>query len=243
MEEDTTPKASPIVAFPQAQPVETGSIISSVPARSLGTSMHAPGNEMVDDSTPNTGPIPATDEIFNNAMSVFFATLSNWLQPLFDKVDHLTNVVDGRTRPKHATTPLPPPISSIPTLPAGPTKEHTVKQTPYPKPASGGGDSRGRKGSPQGEDNDSGRPSSGVRSGSTATNPNPITIHEEGGETRVPVEQGVPHAKPNRKSRAKKNVAVANAQVPGAAPAPMTVTQTSSRIAPTFVRVTTAQML
>ena len=211
MEEDTTPKASPIVAFPQAQPVETGSIISSVPARSLGTSMHAPGNEMVDDSTPNTGPIPATDETFNNAMSVFFATLSNRLQPLMDKVDHLSNIVDGRTRPKHATTSSPLPISSIPTLPVRPTKERTVKQIPDPKPASRSGDS--------------------------------ITIHEEGGETRVPVKQSAPHAKSNRKSRAKKNVAVANAQVPGAAPAPSTVTQTSSRIAPTFVQVTTAQML
>ena len=159
MEEDTTPKASPTVAFPQAQPVEIGSINSSVPARSLGTSMHALGNEMVDDSTPNTIPIPATDETFNNAMTVFFATLSNRLQPLIDKVDHLTNVVDGRTRLKHATTTSPPPHSSIPTLPAGPTKERNVKQMPYPKPASGGGDSGGRKGSPQGEDNDSGRPS------------------------------------------------------------------------------------
>ena len=95
MEEDTTPKASPVVAFPQAQPVESGSITSSVPARSLGTSMHAPGNEMVDDSIPRPAPIPAADETFHNAMSVFFATLSNRLQPLIDKVDHLTNVVDG----------------------------------------------------------------------------------------------------------------------------------------------------
>ena len=244
MEEDTTPKASPIVAFPQAQSVETGSIISSVPARSLGSSMHAPGNEMVDDSNPpKTAPIPAPVETFNNAMSVFFATLSNRLQPLMDKVDHLSNIVDGRTRPKHATTSSPPPISSIPSLPVGPTKEHTVKQTPYPKPASGGGDRGGRKGSPQGEDNDSGRPSPGVQSGPTTKNPNPITIHEEGGETREPAEQSVPHAKSNRKSRAKKNVALANAQVPGAAPTPTTVTQTPSRIAPTFVQVTTAQML
>ena len=243
MEEDTTPKASPSVAFPQAQLVETGSINSSVPARSLGTSMHAPGNEMVDDSIHNTIPIPATDETFNNAMTVFFATLSNRLQPLIDKVDHLSNVVDGRTRPKHATTISPPPHSSIPTLPAGPTKERIAKQTPYPKPASGGGDSGGRKGSPQGEDNDSGRPSSGVQSGSAATNPNPITTHEEGGETRAPAEQSAPPVKSNRKSRAKKNVAIANAQVPGAAPAPTNATQTSSRIAPTFVQVTTAQML
>ena len=89
----------------------------------------------------------------------------------------------------------------------------------------------------------SGRPLSGAQGGSAATNPNPITIHEEGGETRVPVGQSVPPAKSNRKSRAKKNVAIANAQVPGAAPAPTTVTQSSSRIAPTFVQVTTAQML
>ena len=39
MEEDTTPKASPVVAFPQANPVEEASIISSVPARSLGSSI------------------------------------------------------------------------------------------------------------------------------------------------------------------------------------------------------------
>ena len=118
-----------------------------------------------------------------------------------------------------------------------------MKQTPYPKPTSRDGDSGGRKGSPQGEDNDSGRPSSGIQGGSAATYPNPITIHEEGGETRVPVEQNVPPVKSNRKSRAKKNVAIANAQVPGAAPAPTTITQSSSRIAPTFVQVTTAQML
>ena len=59
----------------------------------------------------------------------------------------------------------------------------------------------------------------------------------------MPVEQSVLLAKSNRKLRAKKNVAIANAQVPGAAPAPKTVTQSSSRIAPTFVQVTTAQML
>ena len=95
MEEDTTPKASPLVAFPQAQHVETGSISSSVPTRSLGTSMHAPGNEMVDDSTPIRAPIPAVDDTFNNTMTIFFATLSNRLQPLMEKVDHLTTMVDG----------------------------------------------------------------------------------------------------------------------------------------------------
>ena len=163
MEEDTTPKASPVVAFPQAQTVESGSINSSVPAHSLGTSMHALGNEMVDDSTPNTAPTPAADETFCNAMNVFFVTLASRLQPLIDKVDHLTNVVDGRTRPKNATTSFPPPHSSIPILPTGTTKEHTVKQTPYPKPTSGGGDSGGRKGSSQGEDNDSERARKHVR--------------------------------------------------------------------------------
>ena len=245
MEEDTTPKASPVVSFPQAQPVETGPIISSVPTHALGTSMHAPGNEMVDDSAPPASdPTPATDEVFNNAMSIFFTTLSNRLQPLMDRVDHLANIVDGRTRPKHATTAQPPAHSSIPMLPTRPADDRAVKQSTYPKPASGGSDSGGRKGSPQGEDNGSGRPSSNVQSGSAATNLNPITAHEEGGETCATVEQSVPPAKSNRKSRAKKNAAIANARVPGAAPTPATTTtQNSSRIAPTFVQVTTAQML
>ena len=229
----------------QVQPVETGPIISSVPTRSLGTSMHAPGNEMVDDSaSPASGPIPATDDAFNNAMSLFFTTLSNRLQPLMDKVEHLSNIVDGRTRPKYATTAQPPSHSSIPTLPTRPADDRSVKQTTYPKPASGGGDSGGRKGSPQGEVNGSGQPSSNVQSGSAAANLNPITAHEEGGETRAPVEQSDPPAKSNRKSRARKNAAIANARVPGAAPTPATnTTQNSSRIAPTFVQVTTAQML
>ena len=244
MEEDTTPKASPVVAFPQAQPVESGSITSSVPARSLGTSIHALGNEMVNDSIPRPAPIPAVDETFHNAMSVFFTTLSNRLQPLIDKVDHLTNVVDGRTRLKHATSALPPPHSSILALPTRPTEDRTVKQTTYPKPASGGGDSGGHKGSPQGEDNDSGRPSSDVQGGSAPANLNPIITHEEGGETRSPENQSNPPVKSNRKSRAKKNAAIANAKVPRAAPNPANTAQPPpSRIALTFVQVTTAQML
>ena len=157
MEEDTTPKASPVVSFPQAQPVETGPIISSVPTRTLGTSMHTPGNEMVDDSAPPvSGPIPATDDAFNNAMSLFFTTLSNRLQPLMDKVDHLSNIVDGRTRPKHATAAHPLSHSSIPTLPTRSTEDRPAKQATYPKPASGGSDSGGREGSPQGEKSGSG---------------------------------------------------------------------------------------
>ena len=243
MEEDTTPKASPVVSFPQAQSVETGPIISSVPTRTLGSSMHAPGNEMVDDSAPPaSSPIPATDDAFNNAMSIFFKTLSSRLQPIMDKVDHLANIVDGRTRPKHATTAHPPPHSSIPTLPTRPTDNRPAKQTTYPKPASGVGDSGGCKSSPQGEEFGPGRPSSDVQSGSAATNLNPITVHEEGGETRASVEQSGPSAKSNRKSRAKKNAAIANAKVPGAPPPPAPA-QPSSRIAPTFVQVTTAQML
>ena len=250
MEEDTTPKASPVVSFPQAQPVETGPIISSVPTRTLGTSMHAPGNEMVDDSTPPAaGPIPATDDTFNNAISLFFTTLSNRLQPLMDKVDHISNIVDGRSRPKHATAGQPLSHSSIPTLPTRSTDDRPVRQTTYPKPVSGDGDSGGRKGSrkgsPQGEESDPGRPSPDVQSGSAAVNLNPITVHEKGGETRVPVERSDPPAKSNQKSRAKKNAAIANAKVPGAPPppAPVNATQSSSRIAPTFVQVTTAQML
>ena len=243
MEEDTTPKASPVVTLPQAHPVEKASTISSVPTRTLGSSMHTPGNEMVDDSTPTPAPIPAMDESFQNAMSIFFTTLSHRLQPLVDKVEHLSNMVNGRTRPKHAMTTIPPPHSSIPTLPTRSTDDCPAKQTTYPKPASGGGDSGGRKGSPQGEDNDSGRPSSDVQGGSAAVNLNPITVHEKGGETHAPGEQSDPPAKSNRKSRAKKNVAIANTKVPGAAPASTNAAQTSSRIAPTFVQVTTAQML
>ena len=243
MKEDTTPKASLVVALPQAQLAANISITPSIPNRTLGTSMHAPGNEMVDDSTPIPAPIPALDESFQNAMTIFFTTLSHHLQPLADKVEHLSNLVNGQTCPKHARTTLPPPHSSIPTLPTRSTDNCPAKQTTYPKPASGGGDSGGRNGSPQGEDNDSGRPSSDVHSSSAASNLNPITVHEKGGETRAPVEQSDSPAKSNRKSRAKKNVAIANAKVPGAAPAPTHTTQTSSRIAPTFVQVTTAQML
>ena len=147
MEEDTTPKASPVVALPQAQPAVTASIISSVPNRTLGTSMHAPGNEMVDDSSPVPAPTPAVDESFQNAMSNFFMTLSHRLQPLVNKVEHLSNMVDGRTRPKHAMTTLPPPHSSILTLPMRSMDDRPAKRTTYLKPTSGGGDSGGRKGS------------------------------------------------------------------------------------------------
>ena len=217
MEEDTTPKASPVVSFPQAQPVETGPIISSIPTRALGTSMHAPGNEMVDDSTPPAaGPVPATDDTFNNAMTLFFATLSNRLQPLIEKVEHISNIVDGRSRPKHATTGQPPSHTSIPTLPKQSTDDHPARQTTYLKPVSGDGDSGGRKGSPQEEASGPGRPSPDAQSSSAAASLNPITAQENGGETRTTVERGDPPAKSNRKSRAKKNAAVANAKVPGA---------------------------
>ena len=244
MEEDTTPKASPVVAFPQAQPVETAPITSSVPTHTLGMSMHAPGNEMVDDSAPLApAPIPAVEETFHNAMSIFFTTLSNWLQPIIDKVDHLSNIVDGRTRPKHATAAQPLPHSSIPTLPTRLMDGRSENQTTYPKPSSRGGNSGGRKGLPQGEDNDSGQPSSDIQGGSASANLNPITAHKEGGEMRLPKDQGDPPVKSNWKLRAKKNTAITNAKVPRAAPAPVTATQSSSCIAPTFVQVTTAQML
>ena len=84
MEEDTTPKASPVVTFPQAQPVETGSISSSVPTRSLGTSMHAPGNKMVDDSPPipMATPTHRIDETFSSMMKIFFQTMDNRLTPI-----------------------------------------------------------------------------------------------------------------------------------------------------------------
>ena len=119
-----------------------------------------------------------------------------------------------------------------------------MKQTMYPKHASRDGDSGGRNGSPQGEVIGSGRPSSDVHGGLAPTNLNPITAHEECGETRSPEDQNEPPTKSNRRSRAKKNVAIANAKVPGAAPSPATTAQPPpSRIAPTFVQVTTAQML
>ena len=119
MEEDTTPKASPIVAFPQAQPVEIGPIISSVPTHSLGSSMHAPGNEMVNDSnsTSHLSLSQQMDEMFDSMMEIFFKTLDNWLQPLIADVQRLSNIVDGRTPPRHVTSAKPPPPNIIPPLP------------------------------------------------------------------------------------------------------------------------------
>ena len=223
MEEDTTPKASPVVALPQAHTVETGSTISSVPARSLGTSMHAPGNEMVDDSSTPSNPshIRHLDETFASMMKIFFQAMDNRINPIVASVQRLSNIVDGRTPPKHATTAKPPPPSSIPPLPTSTTRGPEGHQKPYPKPSSGGGNSGGPSGSPQGEDN-------------------PIATHEEGGETRESEDQPDTRAKVNRKRKAKDNKEKANAKIPGAAPPPA---KPASRIAPTFVQVTTAHML
>ena len=56
--DDTTPMPSPVVMPPQAQLVNPMSIISHVPEWSLGTLMHALGNDMVDNSTPPAPVIP-----------------------------------------------------------------------------------------------------------------------------------------------------------------------------------------
>ena len=222
MEEDTTPKASPVVAFPQAQPVETGSTLSSVPARSLGTSMHAPGNEMVDDSTPlpQLSPSQRMDETLSSMMKLFFQTMDNRLQPIIASVQRISNIVDGRSPPKHATTAKPPPPNSIPPLPMSTARGQDGHQKPYPKPSSGGSNSGGPSGSPQGEDNDLGRPSPDVRNGPAPANLNPIATHEESGETRESGDQSDVRMKVNRKRKAKDNREKANAKIPGAAPSP-----------------------
>ena len=243
MEEDTTPKASPVVAIPQAPLVESGPpIISSVPARSLGSSMHAPGNEMVDDSSPLPTAIPnqRIDETFSSMMKIFFQTMDNRLNPIIASVQRLSNIVDGRTPPKHAIWAKPPSPHAIPPLLKPTTQGQDSLQKPYPKPSSGGDNSGGPRGSPQGEDNDIRRPSPDVCKGPAPANLNPIATHEESGETRESGDQPDARPKVNRKRKAKDNREKANAKIPGAAPAPAKPT---SRIAPTFVQVTTAQML
>ena len=222
MEEDTTPKASPVVAFPQANPVEEASIISSVPARSLGSSMHALGNEMVDDSSPPlTQPSPShrLDETLDSMMKIMFQALDNRIQPLANMVERLSNIVDGRTPPRHATSAKPPPPNAIPPLPAQTSRGQSSTQKPYLKPASGGDNSGSPSGLPQGEDNDLGRPSSDVAGGPAPENLHPIATQEKGGETRESACLSEARTK-NRKARAKDNVAKANAKIPGAAPTP-----------------------
>ena len=81
-----------------------------------------------------------------------------------------------------------------------------------------------------------------VRNGPAPANLNPIATHEESGETRESGDQPEERTKVNRKRKAKNNREKANAKVPGAAPAP-TPAKTASRIAPTFIQVTMAQML
>ena len=110
---------------------------------------------------------------------------------------------------------------------------------PYPKQTSGRADSGGRNGSPQGEENDSGRPSSGV-----PRNPNPISTQEASGETRV-TEDTPGQPKLGRKARKTQAVKAANAVIPGAAPPPTDghITLQHARIAPTFVQVATANTM
>ena len=208
----------------------------------MGSSMHALGNEMVDDSSPPlTQPSPShrLDETLDSMMKIMFQALDNRIQPLANMVERLSNIVDGRTPPRHATSVNPPPPNAIPPLPVQTSRGQRSPQKPYPKPASGGGNSGGPSGSPQGEDNDLGRPSSDVVGGPAPENLHPIATQEKGREMRESA--CLPEARmKNRKARAKDNVAKANAKVPGAAPTPA---KTPSRIAPTFIQVTTAQML
>ena len=130
------------------------------------------------------------DETVDNVMKILFKALDNRIQPLIDKVKWLSNMVDGCTPLRHATTAKPPPITAIPPLPA------------------------------QGEDNDSGRPSTDAPGGSAPSNLNPIASHEESGETRESADQPDKRTKVSRKNKAKANLANANAKVPGAAPLP-----------------------
>ena len=113
---------------------------------------------MVDDSTPlpHLFPSQQMDETFNSMMKIFFQTMDNRLQPIIASVQRLSNIVDGRTPPKHATTAKPPPPNVIPPLPISTTRRQDGQQKLYPKPSSGGGNSGGPSGSPQGEDNDPG---------------------------------------------------------------------------------------
>ena len=205
MEEDTTPKASPVVALPQAPSIEPAPIISSIPAQSLGSSMHTLGNEMVDDSSPSiVQPLPSQrmDETLESMMKIMFQVLDNRIQPLANMVERLSNIVDRRTLPKHATSAKPPAPNAIPPLPAQMPRGQGSSQKPYPKPSSRGHNSGGPSGLPQGEDNDLGRPSPDVSGGPAPGNLHPIATHEDGGEMRESVNKPESRTKANRKSRA-----------------------------------------
>ena len=231
-EDDLTPTASPSVALPPAQRVET-TILSSVPERNLASSMHAPGNEMVDDSIePTTAHHPApdsgakpdlSDDVTSRILDVMFTALRQHLAPINASIERLSNIVDGRTPPCHATSAKPPSATTL----------------PYLKQTSGRADSGGRNGSPQGEENDSGRPSSGV-----PRNPNPISTQEASGETRA-TEDTPGQPKLGRKARKTQAIKAANTAIPGAALPPTDghITLQHARIAPTFVQVATANTM
>ena len=146
MEEDTTPKASPVVALPQAPSVKPAPIISSILAQSLGLSMHTLGNEMVDDSSPSIvqpSPSQQMDETLENMMKIMFQVLDNRIQLLANMVERLSNIVDRRTPPKHVTSAKPPAPNAIPPLPAQTPRGQGSSQKPYPKPSSRGHNSGG----------------------------------------------------------------------------------------------------
>ena len=192
-EDDLTPTASPSVALPPVQRVET-TILSSVPECSLASSMHAPGNEMVDDLTePTMAHLPETgliakpslpDDITSHILDVMFTALRQNLAPIITSVERISNIVDGRTPPRHATSAKPPSATTL----------------LYPKQTSGRADSGGRNGSPQGEENNSGRPSTGV-----PWNLNPINAQEVSGETHATEETP---GQPKLGRRARKTQAV-----------------------------------
>ena len=94
MEEDTTPKASPIVALPLAQMVKQVSIHSSIPLCDLGSSMHAPGNEMVNNA-PAPVPQPKADDLLANTIAILQQMIKASLAPLQKELMCVANLVDG----------------------------------------------------------------------------------------------------------------------------------------------------
>ena len=231
-EDDLTPMASPSVALPPAQRVET-TILSSVPERNLASSMHAPGNEMVDDSieptmanpsAPDSGAKPnLSDDVTSHILEVMFTALRQNLAPIIASVEQISNIVDGRTPPRHTTSAKPPSATTL----------------PYPKQTSERADSGGHNGSPQGEENDSGRPSSGV-----PWNPNPISTQEASGEMHA-AKDTLGELKLGRKARRTQAVKAANVAIPGSAPPPTDghIPLQHARISPTFVQVATANAM
>ena len=159
-EDDTTPMALLVVALPPAPWTNAVSTIPSVPEHGLGSSMHAPGNEMVDDSpilehppalSPKAtdAPKPASngpagsEDLMANMMNVMLMALKLNLQPIKATVECLSNIVDGHTPPHNATMAKPPSATTL----------------LYPKCTSRPANSGGPGSLPQGEENDSGWPS------------------------------------------------------------------------------------